>query len=788
VHDRVIRLAEANAVVQTLLMTELAERLGPYRLLRVLGEGGMGIVYEAEQLEPVRRRVALKALKIGMDTRAFIARFEVERQALAVMEHPNIATVLDAGETEGRPYYVMELVAGVALNTFCDEHRLSTHERIELFLGICNAVHHAHQKAVIHRDLKPSNILVVIQDDRPQPKVIDFGIAKAIGQRLTDKTLVTGFGETVGTPAYMSPEQWSADLPDVDTRADIYSLGVILYELLAGRLPYDAERLMRAGAAAPVLLRDVTPPPPSTAVRSLGHDSGPLAQARRTDPKSWARDLRGDIDWITLKAMAPDRRRRYETAHELALDIERHLRREPIVARPPSLGYRASRFLSRHRIGVGIAAGTFAAGLALTVQSVVQAQRVTRERDRARAEASKARALNSFLQSTLLSPDPINGIGRDATVLQALDSATARLSREGFESPAVEASVKSAIGWAYFRVALYDRAEPLLTTALRIRETLTPLDSDGLGESLVRVAQLHDKRARYDSAAAMFARGIAVRRAVGGDHSHDLAEALVVSGGFLRDRGDSTRALAAFTEAGDIFRVIGDSAGSASVDDEAGVLELGRGNLAEAERLMRRSLEFKRRKFGRHALVAGELNNLGSVLEDLKRPAQAESAYREALDIGLATLGEEHDVVTATMNNIGLLISNLGRADEAQVFLRRALSIDERKLGTNNPGVGIDLLNLAQTICRGRATEEGAAFADRAARIFAKADPRSWMQGQARLVRGQCLTRLSRFDEAERDLKVALQYLEQGLGSTHRRVDSARVRLAELEEARRVAK
>ena len=774
--------------MQTLLMTELAERLGPYRLLRVLGEGGMGIVYEAEQLEPVRRRVALKALKLGMDTRAFIARFEAERQALAVMEHPNIATVLDAGEVDGRPYYVMELVAGVALNTFCDEHRLSTRERIELFLGICNAVHHAHQKGVIHRDLKPSNILVVMQDDRPQPKVIDFGIAKAIGQRLTDKTLVTGFGETVGTPAYMSPEQWSADLPDVDTRADIYSLGVILYELLAGRLPYDTEQLMRAGAAAPVLLRDVTPPPPSTVVRSLGHDSGPLAQARRTDPKSWARDLRGDLDWITLRAMAPDRRRRYETAHELALDIERHLRREPIVARPPSLGYRASRFLSRHRIGVGIAAGTFVAALALTVQSVVQAKRVTQERDRARAEASKARALNSFLQATLLSPDPINGIGRDATVLQALDSATARLSREKLEPPAVEASVKSAIGWAYFRVALYDKAEPLLTDALRIRESLTPPDSDGLAESLVRVAQLHDKRARFDSAAPMFVRGVRMRRAVSGNQSRELAEALVVSGGFSRDRGDSARALAAFHEAGEIFRAIGDSLGSASVDDEAGVLEFGRGNLAEAERLMRRSLDYKRRKLGRHALVAGQLTNLGVLLEDLKRPAQAESAYREALDIGLATMGEDHDVVTAMMNNLGLLLSNIGKTSDAQVYLRRALAIDERKLGANNPGVGIDLMNLGQAICRGTATAEGASLGERAADIFRRGQPGSWMEGQARVLRGHCLTRLGRFDEAEKELQLGMKYLEQGLGPKHRRVDSARVRLAELAAARRAGK
>ncbi len=398
-------------------MNERTERFGPYRILRTLGEGGMGVVYEAEQMQPVRRRVALKVLKIGMDTQTFIARFEVERQALAVMDHANIAKVLDAGEAEGRPYYVMELVAGVALNEFCDDHRLSTRERLELFLGVCRAVHHAHQKGVIHRDLKPSNVLVAMQDDQPVAKVIDFGIAKAIGQRLTDLTLVTSIGETVGTPAYMSPEQWNADFPDIDTRTDVYSMGVMLYEMLAGRLPYDSQRLIRAGLAASLLLREITPPMPSTLVRSMGPDGDTLARARSTDPRSWARDLRGDLDWIALKAMAPDRRHRYETAHELGLDIERHLRSEPVVARPPSVTYRLGRFLTRHRVGAGVAAGVFVAVVAFGVQAVVQSRRVARERDRAQSEASKTRALNDFLQRTLLSPDPLGGIGRDATMV-----------------------------------------------------------------------------------------------------------------------------------------------------------------------------------------------------------------------------------------------------------------------------------------------------------------------------------------------------------------------------------
>jgi len=307
----------------------LAER---YRVLQVLGEGGMGVVYEAEQIEPVRRRVALKLLKVGMDSRSFVARFAAERQALAVMDHPNIAKVLDAGSTEeGRPYYVMELVPGLPLTQFCDEQRLGTRGRLELFMDVCHAVQHAHQKGVIHRDLKPTNVLVMVRDDRPIPKVIDFGIAKAIGGSLTERTLVTEHGRPMGTAAYMSPEQWDAAQLDIDTRSDIYSLGVMLYELLVGRLPVDPHALVRAGVGAAALLRDTAPVPPSAWFQSGDQVAITAAKERDTAPQVLVRELRGDLDWITLKAMDHDRRGRYATAHELALDIGRHLRGGPAL-------------------------------------------------------------------------------------------------------------------------------------------------------------------------------------------------------------------------------------------------------------------------------------------------------------------------------------------------------------------------------------------------------------------------------------------------------------------------
>jgi tetratricopeptide (TPR) repeat protein len=508
-----------------------------------------------------------------------------------------------------------------------------------------------------------------------------------------------------------------------------------------------------------------------------------LARARRTDPGAWERDLRGDLDWITLKAMAPERRHRYETARELAHDIERHLRSEPVSARPPSISYRAGRFVMRHRVGVVVAAAAALVSAAVAGQSVVQAGRLARERDRATMAASKARALNEFLEKTLLSPDPIDGLGRGATMPQVLDSAVARLTREPPSSREVEASVKSAIGYAYLKLGLYDRAEPLLTSALAAQGGAS--DSAALAQTALRVAQLYDKRAKYDTAAALFERSVRIRRIVSGPRSTELAAALVFAGGFARDRGDSARAVAQFTEAGDIFRAVGDSLGSASVDDELGVLEYGRGNLVEAERLMRRSLEYKRRKFGRHALVAGELSNLGALLEDLKRPSDAEAAYREAIDIGREKLGEDHDVVTATMNNLGLLLGNRRQYAEAAVWLRRALAADERKLGPDNPAVGTDALNLAQNICRAKPTQEGAALAKRAVTVFQHADPTSWALGQAHVVHGTCLTGLGRLDDAERELTSGLAVLVRVLGPSHRRVDSAKVRIAELAEARK---
>jgi hypothetical protein len=384
---------------------EAASRIGRYKLLQKLGEGGCGVVYMAEQTEPVRRRVALKVIKLGMDTRQVIGRFEAERQALALMDHPNIARVLDAGTTErGRPYFVMELVKGIRLTEYCDQNQLSTRERLKLFIQVCQAIQHAHQKGIIHRDIKPSNILVTLHDGVPVPKVIDFGIAKAVEQPLTEKTVFTALGQFMGTPAYMSPEQAEFSGLDIDTRSDIYALGVLLYELLTGRTPFDAKELLQSGLdEMRRRIREEEPMRPSTRLSTLANaDLTQVAQQRQAEPGKLSRFLRGDLDWIVMKCLEKDRRRRYETANGVAMDLQRHLNNEPVVACPPSVGYRVRKMVRRNKLAVAAMTGIAVAlvfGLGLSTWLWLRERRahdVAMEAEKRARSASDA--LSAFLR------------------------------------------------------------------------------------------------------------------------------------------------------------------------------------------------------------------------------------------------------------------------------------------------------------------------------------------------------------------------------------------------------
>ncbi len=385
--------AEPGATADQPSIAEMpGHEIGRYKLLQKIGEGGFGVVYMAEQQRPVHRRVALKIIKPGMDTHAVVARFEAERQALALMDHANIARVFDGGTTEtGAPYFVMELVKGVPITEYCDENQLSTDERLRLFITICQAVQHAHQKGIIHRDLKPSNILVTLHDGRPVIKIIDFGVAKAINQQLTEKTLFTSYGQMIGTPQYMSPEQAEMSGLDVDTRSDIYSLGVLLYELLTGTTPLEADRLRAAGyAEMQRMIKEEEPPKPSTRLSSAGDKLTIVAKHRSISPERLSALVKGDLDWIVMKSLEKDRSRRYLTPHDFAEDITRFLEDQPVLACPPSTVYRLRKVAARHRLALAAAATVLIVLLAGVVTSTVFAIQMYKERQEARRQREAA--------------------------------------------------------------------------------------------------------------------------------------------------------------------------------------------------------------------------------------------------------------------------------------------------------------------------------------------------------------------------------------------------------------
>jgi len=767
---------------------------GKYKLLEELGSGGMGVVYLAEQVEPVRRRVALKIVKLGMDTRQVVARFETERQALAVMDHPNIARVFDAGATEtGRPYFVMELARGIPITDYCDRHKLSTRERLELFIRVCQAVQHAHQKGVIHRDLKPSNILVVIQDDRPVPKIIDFGIAKAADHRLAQRTLFTEQGQLVGTPEYMSPEQAEMSGLDVDTRTDIYSLGVILYELLAGALPFDARKL-RSAAFGEIqrIIRETEPPKASTRLSTLKDTQAEIAEKRGTDPGSLIKLLRGDLDWISMKAMAKDRTHRYHTASEVAADIERHLRHEPVSAGPPSVAYRIRKYVRRHKLGVAAASVVLLAILAGTVGTTIGLLRAVRAEKKAVTEATTATRVSDFLVDLFKVSDPSEARGNTITAREILDRGAKKVEGELAGQPLIQARLMDTMGQVYQSLGLFNQALPLLKSALETRrKALGSTDLD-IAASLQNYGYLLIAKGDYAAAEPLLQESLAIRKELLGRNHPDVARSLATLGEVNYDKGDLAKAEEFYRESLAIRRkALGDThlEVADSLNDLAITLK-AKGDYAEAESMYRESLATRRRILGEdHPAIAQSLNNLGMFLYQMflnkkNDGTEAEQLLRQALALNRRILGNEHPEVSTNINNLGLLLRDKGDYDQAIALFREVTELDRKNLGAAHPYVANRMNSLASALARKGDYKSAEELFHQAIAIQRKTfAEKSWEIATTKLLLGACYTEAKKFREAEPLLLEAFPIIEKTFGISHPRTQAAVKRLIGLYEA-----
>ncbi len=652
--------------------------VGRYKLLQLIGEGGFGSVFLAEQREPVVRRVALKIIKAGMDTKQVIARFEAERQALAMMDHPNIARVLDAGATEsGRPYFVMELVRGDPITDYCDAKSLGVPQRLELFEQVCHAVQHAHQKGIVHRDIKPRNVLVTVADDKPIPKIIDFGIAKATSGRLTERTLFTEHRALIGTPEYMSPEQAEMSGVDIDTRSDIYSLGVLLYELLTGTTPFEPGAL-RAAAFGEIqrIIREVDPPRPSTRLSTMRDAIVSVAAHRQTEPARLPAQVRGDLDWMVMKCLEKDRTRRYVTAGDVAEDVRRHLSGEPVLAAPPGRAYRARKFVRRHRFGVGACAAVAAAllaGLAGTAIALVQART---QRDRAERIAGFMEDMLRGAGATLL---PERG---PVTLRDMVDDAAERISMGELEhSPEAELRLRLAIGGIYRLTRAHDAAEAMIGPALPLARSLAgSAGSAALANVLTERASLLMAGRRVAEAEPLFAEALEIRRRLHTQDHSDLVSSLQALGHARWQLGRDAEVERLFDEEYQMRRRLGHAPALLAES----LLRLASVRLRtrpgpETTALFEEALAmFQSVLKGDRAELGIAISSVGVAYESMGRHAEAETMYQRALDMFRRVYGGEHKVIAATMADLGRVKAVRGGASEAETLLRGAAEMAGR--------------------------------------------------------------------------------------------------------------
>jgi non-specific serine/threonine protein kinase/serine/threonine-protein kinase len=668
--------------------------IGRYQLLRKIGEGGMGQVWLAEQTAPVRRQVALKLIKAGIYDDSVVKRFQSERQALAIMDHPAIAKVFDAGTTpEGQPYFVMEYVPGEPITRYCDQKKLTIRQRLELFLKVCDGVQHAHQKAVIHRDLKPANILVVEVDGQPQPRIIDFGLAKAVSPQPAGETLFTQVGGVIGTPGYMSPEQTDPGVQDVDTRTDVYSLGVVLYELLTGCALFDPKQWQKQPWHEVLRqLREDDPPRPSTRVGQEKATATAQAQMRGTEPRHLVSLLRGDLDWITMKAVERDRARRYGTPSEVAADLGRYLRNEPVTARPASTGYHLRKYVRRHRVGVAVAAGLVLLLAGFAVMESVEIRRVTRERDR-------ANRITQFMTDMFRAPEP-GGVKshQDVTAREILDRASKQIETGLANDPELQGQLMYTMGDVYTNLNLYATAKSMLERSVEIRRRALGPDAPETMQSLGALGWLLQQGGEDREAEKLLRESLDGRRRVLGPEHRDTLHSMFRLASVLSSEGHYAEAEKLFRQTLDgQRRVLGPDHDNTleTMDGLAGTLA-EEGRIGEAEALQRTALDIRRRVRGPDdAGTVGAMGRLGMTLEAEGRLPEAEKLLREALDGRRRILGPEHPFTLNFMEGLATVLVKEGDYEEAEKLERETIEIRSRVLGPESRETAIATYNLA---------------------------------------------------------------------------------------------